>query len=149
MLSYFIGSDCCYEHLPPHKKSVCIWPHHTCYGNLFGSNPSSYQCQAPAFTCWTHNFRYSAHAALHSMTQSSFSSLQEAILNAHHRGKELYCLIINNIQEYYMIQKEGIGMQSELRQALMGWQSGWRILKRLHFPYRITSLDYSKWNGTH
>jgi hypothetical protein len=43
----------------------------------------------------------SAHAALRSMTQSSLSSLRETISNAHRRGEELYCLVIDNIQEYY------------------------------------------------
>ena len=62
----------------------------------------------------------SAHAALRSMTQSSLSSLKETISNAHRRGEELYCLVIDNIQEYYMVREEGIGMQSELRQGTHG-----------------------------
>jgi hypothetical protein len=54
------------------------------------------------------------------MTQSSLSSRREAISNAHQRGKELYCLVIDNIQEYYMVWEEGIGMQSELRWGTHG-----------------------------
>jgi hypothetical protein len=57
---------------------------------------------------------------MRSMTEALLTALKASIAKAREQGEVRYCTVIDNIQEYFLVREEGIGMQSQLKVGTHG-----------------------------